>query len=544
MSKYFEIPCHNIISSYGGIGSLVETPTGSLMIQLLEKWPYFIHEVTGKDKDALEKISIHDKRLICKLQAQFRNISYLLSVPINGTSNNGNRVTQETMLVSAEYFPNWMFCPKCKRFMKYEDWLSLFRMNRLGKDFDLYCPHCRKPSHGQKPLRILLEQVRFIQVSEDGEISDFPWNEWFDNKASNLGSCEEHEFYYKSSEYSDNLESIRIYCKKCKASASLIGIFGTPTKGNKFRTVLKSSNSVYFPAIVRSLLIPVKDGSRQEVLQHEMDYRCQELDYLVKAQYDSSEEDELQIHLKALPRSNSCFSIASVRTLNMVSVLCSYSRLQPVAFGTIFDPAISRHVTKEGIGTKFLPCVQSSGEGFLIVFENSTIVDWYESALLNSDFKTRLGSHQKALTRIDFLNSSNNKDYAMCKYILLHTISHLLIKQLEYVCGYPATSLQERIYASSGLHAGIMIYTVSGSEGSFGGIVTMVERGDLNQILFEAIDKAMYCANDPVCYKQSSVCFSCSLLPETSCESFNSLLDRSFVVDRSYGFGNILGAGR
>lgn len=32
--------------------------------------------------------------------------------------------------------------------------------------------------------------------------------------------------------------------------------------------------------------------------------------------------------------------------------------------------------------------------------------------------------------------------------ILIHTLSHLLIREFEYVCGYPMSSLQERLYVS------------------------------------------------------------------------------------------------
>ena len=37
--------------------------------------------------------------------------------------------------------------------------------------------------------------------------------------------------------------------------------------------------------------------------------------------------------------------------------------------------------------------------------------------------------------------------------------------------------------------------------------------------------------------QNGSACFGCMLLPETSCENFNKLLDRKILVDESFGIG-------
>ena len=52
------------------------------------------------------------------------------------------------------------------------------------------------------------------------------------------------------------------------------------------------------------------------------------------------------------------------------------------------------------------------------------------------------------------------------KFLLLHTISHLLIKQLSFAeCGYNISSLKERIYCGEEAEgkemAAILIYTAS-----------------------------------------------------------------------------------
>ena len=539
MSKYLEIPSQSLISSYGGIGSLIETTLGSLMILPLEKWPFFINEIKDKDADHVKSLAVKDPRLIHRLRSVFPDLKYLLKVPVNDTFHNGNGVTLKNHIIAAQYFPLWMFCPRCYRFMRYQDWEQRYRDARLGNEFDRLCPECRKPKTGSKPLRIMLEQVRFILISPEGKIQDIDWNEWFDQMASGVNSACRHDLKYGSSPYDEDLESIRITCAKCKASANMKGLFGKQIDGGTLRTTLRSSNSVYFPAILYSLMIPLGSIDPEDGRISEMRYRCYELDYMKASTLSDSDDD--RIDLKAMPDLFDGVALISVRYLRMASVLCSYSRVQPISSGGIFQSERSVHVTNSGFCTQYLPCTESAGEGFLLTFEDKLIKEWYFGLIVKPETRERIRSLQDSLSSLNLLDIPEDDDYTLCKYVLLHTISHLLIKQLEYICGYSAASLSERLYCSPNEHAGIMVYTVAGSEGSYGGIVTLVEKGGLKELMASAYRKAMYCVNDPVCYKNTSVCFSCSLLPETSCEAFNSLLDRSFVVDQQYGFGKHLG---
>ena len=50
------------------------------------------------------------------------------------------------------------------------------------------------------------------------------------------------------------------------------------------------------------------------------------------------------------------------------------------------------------------------------------------------------------------------------RYVMLHTLSHILIRELALECGYNAASIRERIYAEDdGVdpQAGILLYTTS-----------------------------------------------------------------------------------
>ena len=58
-------------------------------------------------------------------------------------------------------------------------------------------------------------------------------------------------------------------------------------------------------------------------------------------------------------------------------------------------------------------------------------------------------------------------------YVLLHTLSHLLIGAVAMRCGYPASSIRERIYVDyEHGRFGLMLYTASSdAEGTLGGLV-------------------------------------------------------------------------
>ena len=87
---------------------------------------------------------------------------------------------------------------------------------------------------------------------------------------------------------------------------------------------------------------------------------------------------------------------------------------------------------------------------------------------------------------------------------------------------------------------GIIIYTANGdSEGTLGGLVRQGKSDRLTDIIDTAIEKAKFCSSDPVCMESLgqgrdslnlAACFSCCLISETSCEEFNTLLDRALVV--------------
>ena len=125
--------------------------------------------------------------------------------------------------------------------------------------------------------------------------------------------------------------------------------------------------------------------------------------------------------------------------------------------------------------------------------------------------------------------------------MLLHSLSHLLLSQLSLDCGYSACSIRERIYVEE-KGAGILLHTgTPDAEGTLGGLVNAAR--DLEGLVRGALELGAFCSNDPVCsqhryddtheerFLHGAACHGCLLIPETSCEARNDLLDRALVVE-------------
>ncbi|MGX2032337.1 MULTISPECIES: DrmB family protein [Methylocaldum] len=188
---------------------------------------------------------------------------------------------------------------------------------------------------------------------------------------------------------------------------------------------------------------------------------------------------------------------------------------------------------------KWLPAIVVRGEGIFVQFSESRLQQWLERHRMELD--GRLSLMRK---NMDTLAERRHREQRLItpRFVLLHTFAHLLINQLVQDCGYGSASLRERIYSAEGENpmAGILIYTAAGdSEGTMGGLVRMGQPDRLGSVIQRAMEKSRWCSSDPVCIESRgqgpdscnlAACHSCALLPETSCEEQNRLLDRGVVL--------------
>jgi len=187
----------------------------------------------------------------------------------------------------------------------------------------------------------------------------------------------------------------------------------------------------------------------------------------------------------------------------------------------------------------WLPAVVVRGEGLFLQLKEDRLLQWEANNV--TQLQSRIRSMSQMLDQLRGKRHQQPRQITP-RFVMLHTLSHLLINQLIYECGYGSASLRERLYCADGDHpmAGILIYTAAGdSEGTMGGLVRMGQPGRLEGVLRRALEKARWCSTDPVCIESSgqgpdncnlAACHSCALLPETSCEEQNRLLDRGIVI--------------
>jgi hypothetical protein len=182
----------------------------------------------------------------------------------------------------------------------------------------------------------------------------------------------------------------------------------------------------------------------------------------------------------------------------------------------------------------WLPAIELFGEGLFFTLNEDIISKW-ESI---TSVKKRADEISKRYENSNL--SLQNEPNITPRFILLHTLSHLLIRELESTAGYPAASLKERIYCSKDKKmAGILIYTsIPDIVGSLGGIIESAEPKNFLALLDKAFKHAQWCSLDPVCTEHEgqgpgwlnrAACHACCLIPELSCDHGNVFLDRTFI---------------
>ncbi len=192
----------------------------------------------------------------------------------------------------------------------------------------------------------------------------------------------------------------------------------------------------------------------------------------------------------------------------------------------------------------WLPAVEVRGEGIFIEFSEAKIQNWLSTPAVLEQERIFLNSHIAWRTARNFSNPSAN--FPGMRYILLHTFSHALMRQIVLECGYTQASIRERIYSRSpntegGPMAGILLYTSApDSEGTLGGLVNLGNPEMLEYHIQTALEEATLCASDPTCSEHrpeygtslhAAACHACLFAPETSCEKGNRYLDRAVLVN-------------
>jgi hypothetical protein len=317
----------------------------------------------------------------------------------------------------------------------------------------------------------------------------------------------------------ENLEDLRRERKRAKVKAALEGI---------------TDDEVLAELDVR------RGGGKQEKT-----VKVAELETLVAARDELGEDrPEGVFFARALPRSYwdkpwmaPIERVILVHRLREVVAQVGFTRFESATPDIEGELEIGVRRASLAREPSWVPVFENKGEGIFFQFKSDAITTWMSRTAVQ-ERSLDLITGFKAWTQE---HSGTKRQFPSPVYFMLHSFSHLLITAMSLECGYPASSIRERIYAIPNVGYGILLYTSSSdAEGTLGGLVQAGRR--IHESVRTAVELGQLCSNDPVCaqhkpssqherrFLQGAACHGCLLIAETSCEQHNDFLDRSLAV--------------
>lgn len=500
-------------------------------------------------------------------------------------------------------FPRWLQCPHCHRLRKVGRWTI------DPGDPAPYCVKCSNELGGRNRVHVV--PVRFIVMCEYGHLDEFPWEWW----AAHKDSCRQRGDLKLEGSATAGLSGLILSCTECEETRTMQGIFSDTAipwkcsgkrpwlgedaieecRSERPRVVQRGASNTYFSVIESTLDIPPWSDPLQKALTdvwhflaadnssekrrlliqatgvHErlnMDVdellkevndrlsqlsapgrnlRWEEYQRFTNPQTPFAHGSEFEVHsVETPPELSSWLSrIIKVSRLREVRALRGFTRILPPSPG---DTERIANISREN--KNWLPAVENRGEGIFVELSEERVAEWETRNAVNarvSELRTNYSEAWKERGR-----SGIPPDQITPRHLLVHSISHALIRQLALSSGYNSASLRERLYVSAEepRMTGFLIFTSSSdADGTLGGLARQAATESILSLFEQALISMSWCSSDPLCVEgvqslstaaNGAACHSCLLAAETSCEEFNSFLDRALMVglpdDGSAGF--------
>ena len=571
-----EIRRSQYIYTYGPgsvINMKIDPVTMSFIMGDLRSWEFRSTALKRKDEQILT-----DERIIKELKdnfSGFNKITHFRMPPVDPEE-------EDTSYLAASIFPSWLLCPQCRNLYNINDPKQSRDCLREDRSIRRFCNNC-----SSQKKKVYVVPSRFVTACKKGHIDNFDYKWWLNTYGEGVDKeCPHYGMKLLQPDGSLSITNLIIQCSDCKGKAHLGEIFSKDFKcrgarpwktfekfaeyeecGERSKAYQRNQRSLWQRINISALEIPpldyqfpkkigpdnyriIADASedKRALLVETLFERISELwkinsgsellysqDELldvinseIKKQgeltsdifYDefqvlTSDNIELIKEFKKVshsppPEFRNINSIAEIQKLKVVDALLGFTRVGG-------DPIYFNENT-------FLPAVAIFGEGFFIDFNLKFINNYLEKPNVKEGFK-----------KFSDDITPNEK-----RKIILHSVSHAILKAAARHAGYSITSIKERLYVNEKM-AGILFYTSSSDcEGTLGGLSRLAEQKRINEIFDEAEKITRICSNDPLCHEglyseqnenNGSICHSCLILPETSCDFQNEFLDRSLIED-------------
>lgn len=567
-----------LITTFGP-GSIVDLPRLSAIVSGTDSWT------------VREDLRVDEPRLCAALRVRE------LYEPLVEHSARGPRGT-----IPSRVFPRMLTCPACRRLAQVDQ----FRWDHRFAEFHCSDPRCEDRGN----VRAL--PSRFVVACERGHLDDFPFHDYVHGGSAGscrgplrlydsgeTGSISDIAVYCEGGKDRRTLGAAfgeANVLGPCTRRRPWLGLddFDTADCDARPWATLRGASNIYF-AVVRSALSvpPWADPINDAIARYERLFAnvtsLADLETLMRlgnfpelAEYSPHDlynalvrrrEPMPVIDVGALlhpewqalrnPRRSSgrtdfeteqveipdgfedyIEQVVLVHRLKEVRAVQGFTRIEPPgSWGDApDDPSRIAPISRER--RDWLPAVVVRGEGLFLELNPAAVDAWVNREAVS----VLIGRMSAALADWRAARELEPGPAVDPRFVLAHTLAHLLIRRMSLDAGYSASSLRERVYGSTSQGmCGLLLYTATpDSDGSLGGLVDLGRPTRLRSLLHEALEESQLCSSDPLCSDNEprvkgmlngAACHACLLASETSCERSNRFLDRAVLIQTLAGRG-------
>lgn len=581
-----------------GIGAIVDLPRIAVMVMGIDDW------------DTTHTREIEEERLLAAVRAELGDSVVALRTPPSPDDTLGSAVNLGMIGVPVAAFPRWMVCPACRYLgpISSANPAIELRPHQHRPERTAYV-HANCNKSVKRPPEML--PVRFLVACKHGHLDDFPWHSFVHKGKSDCkGRLFLYEFGFgEVSEITIKCEACAATRKMSDAfgeegKANLPTCTGRrPHLRDKesvcsaeVKTILLGASNSWFPLSVSTLHLPnaasklaeltalhwsdlkeltdrsvmgfarkrgmlaafdefddddlwnaieVKRSAAPLTLANPKDIKTPEWEIFSKGTAPAGRDLQLTPVAAPVGYESIIKKVVLVEKLREAKALIGFTRIEsPGEFAEAREMPQEQRAPLSRQAPTWVPATEVRGEGLFLEFDDEALDAWVDRAALRSREKQFLDAH-KQWRKARGLDPDSH--FPGMGYILIHSLSHALMRQLSIECGYSSASIRERIYwpGVDGITkkmAGLLIYTAApDSEGTLGGLVSLGDPKRLGTHLDQALEMVRLCASDPLCAENfplrdgitlhAAACHACLFSPETSCERSNKYLDRALLVE-------------